>query len=118
MFISLSEELKLSSSLCFGTVSWVIDNRAMVLFYLGLWVFLLGCSPSQLHGQVILGKGEVCGGAVEGQCDTNLTCVSVKPADKEQTPSAGLCSRESTCYYSQYYVFHILTFICFIHECI
>ncbi|XP_035636633.1 cysteine-rich motor neuron 1 protein-like isoform X1 [Oncorhynchus keta] len=92
MFRSLSEELKLSSSLCFGTVSWVIDNRAMVWVYLGLWVFLLGCSTSQLHGQVILGKGEVCGGAVEGQCDTNLTCVSVKPADKELTPSAGLCS--------------------------
>lgn len=87
----------------------------MVWVYLGLWVFLLVCSPSQLHGQVILGKWEVCGGAVEGQCDTNLTCVSVKPADKEQTPSAGLCSRESTCYYSQYYVFHILFVL---YECI
>ncbi|XP_010870103.1 cysteine-rich motor neuron 1 protein [Esox lucius] len=65
----------------------------MIGYFLGLCVFLLGCGSSPLLQGTLLGKGEPCGGSVEGQCDANLTCLSVTlGGDKEETPRGKVCS--------------------------
>lgn len=66
----------------------------MICLTLSMWLYatiLKGlCLPVDIH-PVTLGRGQSCGGDIEGECAANLTCVIQKILDNNNNFTMGVC---------------------------